>query len=228
VGLHDLATTEAYKMYDYFKPLRTPLISDQGPASLLLQIASYRTMQMDEEFLDQVQKQFPDSPFPMFEHGMRAIETTATDALKIFPEFIQRIADGRIKLQPREAGYLPSAYYKLAFLQQQLGNPADALKTYLKLKEISPTYAELNANLAVCNAQLSEQETTGPRKLELLQTAGKYAAEQEKYDYRGRATLKASELRQKIRNTARKVEAEMKNGTTQTSATQSVTTTGTK
>ena len=210
VSLHDLATTESYKMYAYFKPLRNPLLNDQGPAALLLQTASYRTMQGDDQFLTERAAMQPDSPFPLFERGMRAIETTATDALKIFPDFIERVRSGKIKLLPREQGYLPSAYYKLGFLQQQMGQVPAALETYLKLKEISPHYAEVDSNLAAVHAQLSESETTGPKKLELLQKATRYAADQEKYDFRGRAALKASELRQKLRQAARRVEQDMK------------------
>lgn len=214
VGMHDLATTEAYKMYAYFKPLRTPLLGDQGPASVFMQTASYRTMQDDERTIDEVQKLFPDAPYPLFERGMRAIETTPSDALKLFPDFIARVASGQIKLEPREQGYLPSAYYKLGFLQQQLGQVAAARETYAKLKQITPNYAEVDSNLAVVLAQLSEQETTGPKKLELLKEAVGYAADQEKHDFRGRASLKSAELRQRLRNTMRKVEEDIKAGRT--------------
>ncbi|MGI8907591.1 MAG: tetratricopeptide repeat protein [Candidatus Sumerlaeaceae bacterium] len=210
VGLHDLATTEARKMYAYFKALRTPVLGDQGPAALYLQTASYKTMQDDENIIAEVEKRYPDSPFPMFERGMRAIETTATDALKIFPEFIARVKAGKIKLDPREQGYLPSAYYKMAFLQQQFNDIPGALQSYLNLKEISPHYAEVDSNLAVVYAQLSESETTSPKKLQLLQKAVRHASEQEKHDFRGRAALKASEMRQKLRQAARRVEAELK------------------
>jgi tetratricopeptide (TPR) repeat protein len=206
VGMHDLATTESYKMYDHFKSLRTPTLGDQGPAFMLLQVASYRTMQQDADFLAALEKQTPDAPFPVFERAMREIETTPTDALKSFPEFIQRVKTGSIKLLPREAGYLPSAHYKLGFLQQQMGQIEEARDSFLRAKEISPTYAELNGNLAIVHAQLAEKETTGPRKLELFRKAVSYAAQQEKDDYRGKATLKASELRRKLNQAVRELQ----------------------
>ncbi len=220
VGLHDLATTEAYKMYDHFKALRTPLLADQGPAMLLLSTSSFRTMQQDQALLDGLERQYPDRPFAPFEKAMRAIETTAPEALVLFPNFIQKVKDGVIKLEPREQGYLSSAYYKLAFLKQQFDDLPGSLQDYLTVKEISPTYAEVNMNLAVIKGQMSEQETTGPLKAQLLREAIQHAAEQERHDFRGRSALKAQELRLKLRQMLRDVEKAM-------SASGSETTTGT-
>jgi len=216
VGLHDLATTETNRMYEYFKPLRTPLLSDQGPAFLLMTTAQYRTMKMDEDLLDQMERNYPERPFPLFEKAMRAIETTAPDALKLFPEFLNRVQTGIIKMEPREQGYLPSAHYKLGFLKQQFNDIQGSLEEYTKVKEISPTYAEINLNLAIVKAQLSDQETTGPKKLQLLREAIDFATEQEKLDFRGRASLKAQELRLKLRQMARAVEKDMSEGRTGT------------
>ena len=212
VGMHDLATTEAKKMYPYFKILRTPVLGDQGPAALLMQTASYRTMKQDEELLEEIKKARPDDPYPYFENAMRAIETTAPDALKLFPDFIDRVASGTIKLLPREAGYLPSAYYKLAFIKQQFGDIAGSLKEYRKVAELSENYAEVHMNIAVVLAQLSDAETTGPKKLALLKEAEEHAGIQEKLDFRGRSALKSNELRQKLRQLGRAVQADMEKG----------------
>jgi hypothetical protein len=210
VGMHDLATTEANKMYPYFKGLRSPVLGDQGPAALLMQTASYRTMKMDEDLLAEIKQRRPDDPYPYFENAMRAIETTAPDALRLFPEFIDKVASGAIKLLPREDGYLVSAHYKLAFLKQQLGDLAGSLESYNNVRSLSENYAEVHINMAVVQAQLSEAETTGPKKLAMLKEAEKCAERQEKQDFRGRATVKSNELRQKIRGLIREVEADMR------------------
>lgn len=214
VGLHDLATSEAYKMYEHFKALRTPLLADQGPAMLLLTSASGRTMEQDQEFLDALEREYPDRPFPLFEKAMRAIETTASDALVLFPNLIHKIEDGTIKLTPREQGYYPSAYYKLAFLKQQFGDLRGSLQDYLKVRQISPAYADVNANLAVVKAQLADEETTGPKKARLLREAIEYAAIQEKHDFRGKSALRAQELRMKLKQLLRDVERDIAEGKT--------------
>lgn len=209
VGLHKMATAETNKFYDHFKMLRTPVLGDQGPASLLLHVASDRTMQGDEAFLEKMRKDCPKCPYPVFELGMRAIETTPALAMEIFPGFVDAVASGSIVLEPREAGYLPSAWYKLGFLRQQFGDLQGALEAYEQVHKLNPTYAEVNLNLAVIHGQMSDMMTTGPKKLDTLRTAERYAAEQEKFDFRGRATAKAAGLRGKIRDIRRDVEAEM-------------------
>src|SRR5690606_27357704 len=114
-----------------------------------------------------------------------------TEALELFPQFIENIKSGALKPLPREAGYYPSALYKYGFLLQSMGELDQAIEVYKQVRELSPGYAELNLNLAILLAQKSDKETTGPLKLQLLQDALPYAEVQEKLDYRGRAALKA-------------------------------------
>lgn len=199
-GMHDLATTEAEVMYTHFKNLRTPLLADQGPAVLKISTSSYRTMEGDMALLDEVAEQWPDAPMPPFEVAMRAIETTVPMALELFPKLIEKLENGELKPLPREAGYHVSALYKYAFLLQTVDRLDDSIEVYKQVRELSPGYAEVNLNLAILHALKSEQETTGPVKLALLQEALKFTEEQEKLDYRGQAALKADEMRRRLRS----------------------------
>ncbi len=199
-GMHDLATSEAKRMHEHFKNLRTPLLADQGPALLLISVSSYRTMQQDADLLKAVADKWPAAPMPPFETAMRAIESTVPLALELFPKLISGFESGDIKPLPREAGYYPSTLYKYAFLLSTAGQTTDSLKYYHKVRELSPDYAEVNMNIAVLLAQQSDKTTTGPEKLALLQESLKYAELQEKLDYRGKAALKANEMARRLRS----------------------------
>jgi tetratricopeptide (TPR) repeat protein len=209
-GMHDLATTEGQAMFSHFSNLRTPLLNDQGPAALMLSVSSYRTTEQDRKVLDEVARKWPDAPMPPFEIAMRAIETSPSLAMELFPKLIQRFESGDIKPLPREAGYYPSTLYKYAFLLQSVGQVDKSIEYYKKVREISPGYAELNLNIAILLAQQSDKETTGPKKLELLERALPYAEAQEKLDYRGKAALKAGEIRQRLRSVIYRVKQELK------------------
>lgn len=185
-------------MYPYFKSLRHPLLVDQGPASLYIKYREGWTMAEEDAFLEQVGAERPDDPFPPFQLAIWAIETTPSLALERLEKFVADLETGKYRLEPREEGYRPSAYYKLAFLYEDLKGTTEALAMYQRVKEIAPTYAELNGNIAGLYAKLAEEETTGPRKIELMELAVKHAREQAKYDYRGRAKEKATLLRRKL------------------------------
>lgn len=210
VGMHDLATTEAKKMYDHFKNLRTPLLNDQGPAVLYVNSSSYRTMAGDAAHFDAVGKQWPDAPVAPFEMAMRAIESTPTLAMEMFPQMLADFESGKLKPRPREAGYYVSALYKYAFLLQDKGETEKSIEYYKKVRDLSPSYAEVNMNIGILYTRLSEKETTGLKKLALLEEALRYVQEQEKWDYRGKAALKANEARMRLRSTIYRMKLEMR------------------
>jgi len=199
-GMHDLATTEAAKMYNHFKNLRTPLLADQGPAVLMINTSSYRTMEGDAATLAEVASKWPDAPMPPFETAMRAIETSPALAMDLFPKLIADFESKKLKPTPREAGYYPSALYKYAFLLQSFDRIDESIEYYKKVKALSPGYAEVNMNIGILLAMKSDKESTGPKKLALLQEALTYVEAQEKLDYRGKAALKANEMRQRLRS----------------------------
>lgn len=211
-GMHDLATSESKAMYQHFQNLRTPLLAEQGPAVLMLSNSSYRTMADDEAVLNAVATKWPDAPMPPFEIAMRAIETTPALAMELFPQLIKRFESGALKPLPREAGYYPSALYKYAFLLQSMGNLDESITYYKKVRDLSPGYAEVNLNIAILLAQKSDAETTGPAKLALLEQALPFAEAQETFDYRGKAALKASEMRQRLRAIIYRLKQEQKEG----------------
>ncbi len=199
-GMHDLATSEAKRMYQHFGNLRTPLFGDQGPAVMSMSVSSYRTMEEDAALLKAVTDKWPDAPMPPFETAMRAIETTIPLAMELFPKLIQRFESGDIKPLPREAGYYPSALYKYAFLLSTVDQTTESLTYFHKVRDLSPSYAEVNMNIAVLLAQQSDKLTTGPAKLALLEESLKYAAKQEKLDYKGKSALKANEMARRLRS----------------------------
>lgn len=214
-GMHDLATTESRAMYQHFENLRTPLLAEQGPAVLMLSNSSYRTVEQDEAVLNGAATKWPHAPMPPFEIAMRAIETSPALAMDLFPKLIKRFESGDLKPLPREAGYYPSAIYKYAFLLQSMGSTDESIDYYKKVRELSPGYAEVNLNIAILLAQKSDAETTGPAKLALLEQALPFAEAQENYDYRGKAALKASEMRQRLRAIIYRLKQEQK-ATTET------------
>lgn len=195
---HEHKTTETIDMYPYFSSLRHPLLVDQGPASLMVKYREGWTMEEEDAFLEQAGRERPDDPFPPFQLAIWAIETTPSLAVERLEQFIADVESGKIRLEPREEGYRPSAYYKLAFLYEEEKGTTYAISMYEKVKEMAPTYAEVNGNLAGLYAKLAEQETTGPRKLELMEKAIELAREQAKYDYRGKAKEKANLLRRRL------------------------------
>lgn len=209
-GMHDLATSESAKMYEHFKNLRTPLLADQGPAVLMLNCSSNRTMKGDYDFLTELGQQCPECPMPRFEIGMRAIESTVTMAMEMFPKMISDFESGKLKPTAREAGYYVSSLYKYAFLLQTKNQLDESLIWYKKVKELSPGYAEVNLNMGILLALKSDAETTGPKKLALLEESLKYVQEQEKYDFRGKSALKANEMRQQLRNVIYRLKTAMK------------------
>lgn len=219
-GMHDMATTEARLMYDHFSNLRTPLLAEQGPTVLKLSTSSFRTPEGDRELLDSVATRWPDAPMPPFEIAMRAIETSQALALELFPKLIQRFESGDIKPLPREAGYYPSALYKHAFLLQSIGKMDEAIAEYKKVRELSPGYAEVNLNIGILLAMKSDETSTGPKKLALLEEALPFVEQQEKLDYRGKAALKAGEMRQRLRSIIYRMKQQLKKDDEATSGTK--------
>ncbi len=197
VGMHDVATTEAARMYEHFKMLRTPLLADQGPAVLKINTSSYRTMKDDEDMLAEVAARWPDAPMPHFEMAMRAIESTPTQALVMFSKLIEQFENGTFKPLPREAGYYPSALYKYAFLLQTVERTSESLAMYRKVKALSPDYAEVNLNIGILLAQLSDKEKDGGRKVALLNQALESVIRQK--NYRGKSAEKADSLTERIK-----------------------------
>lgn len=220
-GMHDLATTEALAMYDHFQNLRTPLLAEQGPAVLQLSVSSFRTIESDHKLLASLAGKWPDAPTPPFEIAMRAIETSPTEAIEIFPKLIQRFESGNLKPMPREAGYYPSALYKHGFLLQSVGRLDESIEIYKKVRELSPEYAEVNLNLAILYAMKADSEATGPQKIQYLEQAMPYVEAQENLDYRGRAALKAGEMRQRMRSVLYRLKEEAQTTTTETQTTGS-------
>ncbi len=213
--MHDLATTEAISMYQHFENLRTPLLAEQGPAVLKLSVSSYRTIESDQKVLDSVAAKWPDAPMPPFEAAMRAIETSPALAMELFPQLISRFESGELKPLPREAGYYPSALYKYAFLLQSMEQIDESIEVYKKVRELSPGYAEVNMNIAILYTLKAEQETTGPEKIKWLEMALPYIEAQEDLDYRGRAALRAGELRQRLRSVLYRLRNEVSTGNDQ-------------
>lgn len=204
VGLHEHMTSESARMYEYFRPLRNPLIADPGPGALHLRTRQGYTMADDDKLLNDLIKERPREPFAHFQLALWAIETTPTLAVQGFEKFIADVENGRIEMLPREAGFYPSAVYKLAFLYEEAKGTTESLRLYEKVKSISPSYAEVNGNLATIYARMSEDATT-PTKIALLEKALELAKEQEKYNYRGKAASKAIDMRRKVQLTLRKL-----------------------
>jgi hypothetical protein len=198
VGMHDAMNVESYAMYDHFKALRAPTIGDQGPAALHVRTRTGQTMQDDDDFMADIIKARPDDPYPYFQLALWAIETTPALAVSRFDEFLEKIDKGTIKLLPREQGYKVSALYKLAFLKHSELGAKEGLVRYEKVRAISSTYAEVNGNLAVIHAVLSDEATEKAEKIQLMEKALEYAKVQEALDYRGLTLKKASELRRKM------------------------------
>lgn len=214
VGLHDLMGTETERMFTHFKDLRNPLIGDQGPASLYYRTRMNYTMQDDEDFFKKLEKEYPDAPYGYFQAALFAIETTPSLAISRFEDFVKKVQAKQIKLQPKEQGYYVSALYKLGFLVQNEKSPEEGLKYYDQVKAISPTYAEVNSNVAALCGMIAEKETTGPKKLALLEKGVAAAKLQEKWNYRGKATLKANEMSKRFKSLIRAVKKEMETSAT--------------
>lgn len=220
LGLHSHMSSETEKMWRHFAKLRNPMLGDQGPASLYLRTRQGYTMADDDKLLTDLEKQRPEEPFATFQYALWAIETTPTMAVERFEDFLKKVDKGDIKLQPREAGYRPSALYKLAFLYQDMKSPLVAYETYRKIREQYPNYAETNGNIAVLCGLLAEGETTGPKKLAYLEEGVAAAKTQEKFDYRGKASRKAMEVRRKLMQNVRKVREELGVGSSSVSTTR--------
>lgn len=198
VGMHEAMNVESYAMYEHFKALRTPAIGDQGPAALHVRTRTGQTMQDDDALMAESIKARPDDPYPYFQLALWAIETTPTLAVSRFEDFLDKVDKGTIKLLPREQGYRVSALYKLAFLRQNELGVKEGLIRYQRVHAISPTYAEVNGNLAVIHAVMSDEATDKQEKVRLMEKALEYARIQEGLDYRGLTLKKASELRRKM------------------------------
>lgn len=209
IGMHDLMTTESGKMFKHFRKLRTPLLGEQGPGQLHLRTRTGFTMADDDRMLNELAAEDPTAPWPQYQLALWAIETTPSLAVTRFEDFIRKVESGQIKLLPREAGYYPSAMYKLAFISQTEKSPETALDLYRKLLKVSPMYAEVNGNIAAICGLLSEKETTGPKKLALLEEGIAAARQQEKNNYRGKAMAKATEMRRRLQTMQRQVKEEM-------------------
>ena len=105
----------------------------------------------------------------------------------------------------------------LDILKESLVFEEKAIELYKKVRDLSPAYAEVNMNIGILYARLSEKETTGPKKIELMEEALKYVQEQEKWDYRGKAALKANEMRMRLRSVIYRTKLEMKDKQTSAS-----------
>jgi tetratricopeptide (TPR) repeat protein len=225
--MYDLLTTDGVKMYQYFQPLRSPLFAEQGPASLYIRSQVQWTEPEAEKFLRDLIRERPDAPYPPFQLAQIAMTTTPTLAVDMFKDFLSAIDSGKIKLQPREQGYRISAIYKLAFMYHRLKQFDNAIETFEKVKKINPIYAETNLAEAESYAGLADQQTTGPKMLELLRKAVDAAHVQEKIDYHNESALRADDRRKYFSRLTRRVEAEMKE-TTPTTEEKSPATTETK
>lgn len=209
---HEHKTSETVGMYPYFMSLRHPLLVDQGPVSLYIKYREGWTMAEEDSFLGQVTSEAPDDPFPPFQLAIWAIETTPSLAVERLEKFVEDLETGKYRLEPREEGYRPSAYYKLAFLYEDMKSTTESLAMYERVKKMAPTYAELNGNMAGLYAKLAEEETTGPRKIELMELAIDHAKEQSNYDYRGKAKQKATVLRRHLLRALPAVKREVRDG----------------
>ncbi len=211
---HEHKTSETVAMYPYFKTLRHPLLVDQGPASLFIKYREGWTMAEEDAFLAELSAERPDDPFPPFQLAVWAIETTPALAVERLEKYVAEVEAGKYRIEPREEGYRASAYYKLAFLYEDLRSTTESLAMYERVKELAPNYAELNGNMANLYAKLADEETTSPRKIELMELAIEHAREQAKYDYRGRAKEKATLLRRMLLRALPAVKREVQGGTT--------------
>lgn len=220
VGLHDAMSTESFKMYDHFKALRTPLLSDMGPAGLHFRTRQYVSMEDDEKFLNDLMAKRPHEPFAYFQLALWTIENTPTLAIKRFEDFLKKVDSGQIQLKPREQGYRVSAMYKLAFLLSNEKTPQEAIGMYEKVKQISPNYAEVHLNLASLYSQLADKETTSPKKAYYLEQAINSARKQEKYNYLGRASIKSLDLRKQKLKELRLVKKALETSGTQAAESQ--------
>lgn len=216
--MYDLVTTDGEKMYNHFKALRAPLFGDQGPAALYLKTRGDIPRPVAEQFLNELKAANPDDPFPHFTLAQIAMgadeeeQTTPTRSIKMFEDFLAALDRGEIKLLPREQGYRVSALYKLGYLHRLAGEPEKALAIYNRIKSISPAYAETDFNMAETYLQLAERATTGTEKLALLEKGRDAARAQAENDYRNRASLKADELRRRLSSQARRLKAELEQG----------------
>lgn len=219
VGLHDLAVQESPRMFAYFKPLRTPLLYDPGPAATMLSVGAGFDMESEQQFLKDLVKERPDDPYPRYQLALTAIETSPNLAIERFEDFLARVEDGTVKFKPREQGLKVSAMYKLAFLSVELKTLEDALAMYRKVKEISPTYAEVNNNIAAVLCSILDRSTTGSLsasdRIRMLEEALEHVKLQQGYNYRGRIATKTEMMRQRIEGMLR----ELKGGAKETTGT---------
>lgn len=200
VGMHDLASVEAEKMYNFFQNLETPLLSDRGPALLYINHSSKRSVESNAEMLDNLRKRFPHFPMPDFEAAMLAIETSASMAPQYFEKFLKDVDNGILKLAPYEAGLYPSAYYKLGFLYEQSSNLQKAMECYDKLAEISPNYSELNLNRGILFKKMAETEKDLERKKELYAKARESLNAQRKFNYKGKSLKRLEEIEKELKS----------------------------
>lgn len=198
VGLHDLATSESPRMFRYFKPLRAPLLYDPGPAATMLAVGAGFNMEQEQQFLKDLVQERPADPYPRYQLALTAIETSPQLAIERFQDFVKSMEEGVVELKPREQGLKASALYKLGFLMLEFGTREQSLDYYRRVKAITPTYAEVNNNIAAVLGMMADEMTTGPQKLMVLEEAMEHVKVQEKWDYRGRTNRKTEHLRQRI------------------------------
>lgn len=207
--MFDVITTDAEKMYNHFKALRAPLLSDQGPVAIYLKSRFDWTQAQAEQFIQKLAADHPEDPLAWFELARVAAPTSPSLGIERFKEFIAKVDSGAIKLEPREQGYRISALYKLGFLCMELNRPDEALKYFHAVKQINPRYAEVDLNIASAYGVMADRETTSPAKVQLLEKAMSAAGDQKKYDYAGKALTKADEARKKLNRTLRAVRNEL-------------------
>lgn len=195
VGLHDLMSSESTRMEAHFRKLRCPLVMDQGPVALHFKYRTSPSMQADEDYLAGVIRETPDDPYPYYQLALFAIETTPSLAVKRFEEFLANVESGKIRLRPREHGYLPSAHYKLAFLSERERGAAEALRGFEKVTSISPHYAQANGNIAQLCMQLAAGEKDAAVRNRWIERGVRAANAQMQFDYRGQAAQQAEKLK---------------------------------
>lgn len=205
----DLVTSDGEKMYRYFKNLRAPLFGDQGPLALYFKSRVFWTLEEAVSFLEQQKKERPDDPYPAYQLAQIAMGTTPTLAITLFEQFVQDVKSQKIKLQPREQGYGISALYRLGMGYLDQGELPKALAALERVKQINPRYAEADLYMARVYGTMADTETTGPKKLELLEKAILSARLQTGSDYRNRAAMQADEARKSYSSLARRVRSEM-------------------
>lgn len=198
VGMHDLMSTEVTRMFSHFKGLRCPLLCDQGPAALCFGYRAVISIQADEEFLAAAAREKPDDPYPPFQLALMSIETTPSLAVKRFEAFVEAIASGKIRPAPREAGYHPSALYKLAFVLQRERGLKDAVQMYERVKATSPHYAETDGNIALLCLDIARNEKDPAIRNQWISKGIAAAKDQQLFDYRGKASQNAEQTMYKL------------------------------